>query len=549
MKGSLPFLITGVLLATCTFASEPSRIFSEDYIVGAYGRFFELTSEGNSAPCPMVIDHFKRGSPSPTGNSWIVPHNKIVQNGQRCDDGGSLVLSPYNQSSEAPSSLTANKIAEQTFELMRDDSTGFWMGPDSRTCGKWQFPDPSFIFFVREFDRKTTSFFNLDLAPGKKYMFVVAPSFTCIYEDIPRHDQGNEGVASSSNNPDDEGVRGTSEPESSDNSPAGDDDSDDDTGATNGDIAAAEGSNTDDSLGVDVSDGQGGQNETQSGGLSIVDIASGAEPQPGDVGTGNGNVSITDIASQTPNASDDPASANPDTAGDDFEGSDDGPDTAEGDGDNEETISEINGEDGSQNESSFDVDSDSGESLCFPGDSEVELSSGSRIPMNELAVGDKVRVAPGKLSVVFMFTHKVETEQHSFVQLTTVSGRQIRLTAGHLLYVNGALRRAGHARVGDHLVTADGKMTKIMKVSSVQARGLYNPQTLQGDIVVDGIIASTYTTTIRPEAAHSFLAPLRAMWRTIRKNVMGSVLDSHSLPKDLLSLLPAKFTAQVKTEL
>ncbi len=49
----------------------------------------------------------------------------------------------------------------------------------------------------------------------------------------------------------------------------------------------------------------------------------------------------------------------------------------------------------------------------------------------------------------------------------------------------------------------------MLAVDTVWERGLYNPQTAAGDIVVDGFVASTYTTFASPRAAHALLAPLR----------------------------------------
>lgn len=46
------------------------------------------------------------------------------------------------------------------------------------------------------------------------------------------------------------------------------------------------------------------------------------------------------------------------------------------------------------------------------------------------------------------------------------------------------------------------------------ARGLYNPQTKHGSIIVNNILAGTYTTAVAPGLVHAVLAPLRAFSRT-----------------------------------
>jgi hypothetical protein len=83
---------------------------------------------------------------------------------------------------------------------------------------------------------------------------------------------------------------------------------------------------------------------------------------------------------------------------------------------------------------------------------------------------------------------------------------------GHYLYVNGELQTAGSVKVGDMLTLANGDKSAVTEVSSQWAPGLYNPHTLTGDIVVDGILTSTYTDAVSPTLAHALLAPLRQMY-------------------------------------
>jgi Hint module len=46
----------------------------------------------------------------------------------------------------------------------------------------------------------------------------------------------------------------------------------------------------------------------------------------------------------------------------------------------------------------------------------------------------------------------------------------------------------------------------------VWREGLFNPQTLHGDVVVDGLRASSYTTAVEPAVAHRLLWPLRVLF-------------------------------------
>jgi hypothetical protein len=136
--------------------------------------------------------------------------------------------------------------------------------------------------------------------------------------------------------------------------------------------------------------------------------------------------------------------------------------------------------------------------------------------MDELVAGDRVHVGRGQFSEVFMFTHKTADIHTEFVVIeAAVSGARLRVSPGHYIYVNGGLAAAKEVVVGDHIELADGSVDTVAAVSKAVFEGLYNPQTLQGDIVVDGVRASTYTTAVEPAVAHAILSPLRAVYRVL----------------------------------
>lgn len=162
---------------------------------------------------------------------------------------------------------------------------------------------------------------------------------------------------------------------------------------------------------------------------------------------------------------------------------------------------------------------------CFPGDATATLESGATIPMAQLATGDSVLVGPNTYSPVFMWTHRDASASptNAFVQLTTAH-HSITLTRGHYLYVSSSatsdadsrLLVAGDVRRGSVLSTVSGPEA-VTRARRVGARGLYNPQTVHGDIVVGGVVSSTYTTAVAPQAAHALLAPLRWAWDLLQR--------------------------------
>lgn len=149
---------------------------------------------------------------------------------------------------------------------------------------------------------------------------------------------------------------------------------------------------------------------------------------------------------------------------------------------------------------------------CFSADSLVTLEDGREVRMEDVSVGDRVMVASGRYSQVFMFTHALSDVQQEFVVLHSSSGSRIALTAGHYIYASGRLVRAADVREGDSVRLGNGSVSRIVRITVSRKRGLFNPQTVQGDIVVNGVVASTYTESISYNVAHAMLAPLRTLY-------------------------------------
>lgn len=149
---------------------------------------------------------------------------------------------------------------------------------------------------------------------------------------------------------------------------------------------------------------------------------------------------------------------------------------------------------------------------CFPADATVVLEDGTVKAMNKLAVGDRVSVGRGKFSEVFLFTHSEKgVVSTNYVQLTVENGEELVLSEGHYLPISGSLKAASAVEVGDFVTLGSGMKSKITnKISNVEKTGLFNPQTLNGNIVVNGVLASTFTLAADPKLSQAALSPLRA---------------------------------------
>mmetsp|Transcript_127 Transcript_127/g.381 ORF Transcript_127/g.381 Transcript_127/m.381 type:complete len:490 (-) Transcript_127:125-1594(-) len=173
---------------------------------------------------------------------------------------------------------------------------------------------------------------------------------------------------------------------------------------------------------------------------------------------------------------------------------------------------------------------------CFPSHATVRLENGETRRMDGLASGDRVLAASGQYSDVIGFTHRDNSPVSKFVQMCAASSC-LEASPSHYVYVNGGLRAAGSVRVGDVLTSGAGAQLKVDAVRTVTRRGLYNPQTISGNIVVDGVLASTYTQALHPVVAHSLLWLPRALYRLGVRNALGGVFY-RDVPGWVLKLLP-----------
>lgn len=128
--------------------------------------------------------------------------------------------------------------------------------------------------------------------------------------------------------------------------------------------------------------------------------------------------------------------------------------------------------------------------MCYPSHVRVQLQNGSIKGVGELEVGDWVKIGPGAYSPVASFSIRRPNHKTEMVTLHMENGSQVTMTATHYLYVNSHLKHASEAVVGDHVLTAAGTWTRIVKVQKETVRGVYHPHTAFGEVAVGGIVSS-----------------------------------------------------------
>eukprot|EP00190_Bangiopsis_sp_CCMP1999_P006633 CAMPEP_0198722882 /NCGR_PEP_ID=MMETSP1475-20131203/469_1 /TAXON_ID= ORGANISM="Unidentified sp., Strain CCMP1999" /NCGR_SAMPLE_ID=MMETSP1475 /ASSEMBLY_ACC=CAM_ASM_001111 /LENGTH=711 /DNA_ID=CAMNT_0044483821 /DNA_START=221 /DNA_END=2356 /DNA_ORIENTATION=- len=149
-------------------------------------------------------------------------------------------------------------------------------------------------------------------------------------------------------------------------------------------------------------------------------------------------------------------------------------------------------------------DPEQSDPVCFPADARVTTADGRHRRMDELQVGDRVLVGPGKAETVFMFSHQHREARSTMVHIDTEHAA-IELSAGHYLPIRGRLLAAQAVRVGDLITTANGSVEHVVRSFLVQKDGLFHPHTPSGRIVVNGVVATTYTSAVKPRLARVLL--------------------------------------------
>ena len=174
--------------------------------------------------------------------------------------------------------------------------------------------------------------------------------------------------------------------------------------------------------------------------------------------------------------------------------------------------------------------------VCFPAHAEVLLQSGRRIQIQNLQYGQHIASSnASEYSPVYFFSHRDRNATSLFVKLYYAlplrnGTRQsfVLASSGHYIYtvprkaaplnVSGSqtfqfgtitLVPADKVHVGDFLVTENDTIVSVTGIGRAKGLGLYNPHTLDGNLIVDGIRVSAFTTAVSPQAANALLFPLR----------------------------------------
>lgn len=168
---------------------------------------------------------------------------------------------------------------------------------------------------------------------------------------------------------------------------------------------------------------------------------------------------------------------------------------------------------------------DDDDDICFPASARVTLACGKNIAMKDLTADHQVKHSASGASRVFLFTHRTPRVRSRMVRITTSCGHAVTLSASHYVRTPSGLLAAKNVAVDGKVETISGSC-KVVAVERVAAVGLYAPHTLHGDIVVDGVVASSYAQSVHPRVAHALLLPIRfiAKRQSVFKEPLGGLL-------------------------
>lgn len=153
--------------------------------------------------------------------------------------------------------------------------------------------------------------------------------------------------------------------------------------------------------------------------------------------------------------------------------------------------------------------------FCFPGDATVRVLDKGTVLMKNVKIGDQVQVQGGNFSPIYAFGHFDPDVEVAYLSIQTTITTLV-VSELHMVFVAGkGFVAASSVVVGDLLEVTNHKMP--VPVTSIRTRldtGAYAPFTIDGTVMVNDILASSYVS-IRPglialhAMAHLFCAPRR----------------------------------------
>jgi hypothetical protein len=137
-------------------------------------------------------------------------------------------------------------------------------------------------------------------------------------------------------------------------------------------------------------------------------------------------------------------------------------------------------------------------SSCFSSENTVEVLDRGQVTMDTLQVGDFVLTGSGDFSQVYSFGHLDPDMEVEYLQVFSKNlDVPLEVSPDHMVFISGQAVRASQVQVGDML----GK-NPVVEIRTIHRRGVYAPVTFAGDIVVSGVVVSSYVALLEGVPPH-----------------------------------------------
>mmetsp|Transcript_21620 Transcript_21620/g.32740 ORF Transcript_21620/g.32740 Transcript_21620/m.32740 type:complete len:698 (+) Transcript_21620:73-2166(+) len=132
--------------------------------------------------------------------------------------------------------------------------------------------------------------------------------------------------------------------------------------------------------------------------------------------------------------------------------------------------------------------------ICFSGSSTVEVENVGEVKMEDLTIGDSVRVSNNKFEPIYSFGHKSSSSTSEYLRISTEgSAAALEISPDHMVAMEGGRHvPASLVKKGDMLLTVTDELAAVTSIKNVVRKGAFAPFTASGNIVVNGIVASNY---------------------------------------------------------
>lgn len=176
---------------------------------------------------------------------------------------------------------------------------------------------------------------------------------------------------------------------------------------------------------------------------------------------------------------------------------------------------------------------------CIDSEAMATLHDGSKKAVGKLEIGDKVKTidANGRLvdtDVIMMMD--ISQQESLFFNIATYSNKQVRVSASHLISLpNGEFKFAKLLNREDSILVYDNEKQlqvneKIKSILIEPVEGYAAPLTMEGTLLVNDILVSSYAIMESQSLAHTAMAPVRWWYK------LYSQLDN-TVPESIFSTL------------